>query len=558
MTTATNTVPNKAAQASFFDIASLHQLRPEIEASLKAIEYNISEFIDDETTAPALADSVEALEQVKAILGLIQLRGSSELTTALIDAISHLCNTGKNNDHELIYVVSEGVMLLGRYIEFVLLKDKIQPKLLLDKINAIRLRLKQPLLGESYFDDIPQVSALNFQNKSHYQSIAKLGQAAPFLQKLYRIGLRTALSIKDSKATPEQLKSLQLMKVACAQVHERLGSVFWESALAAVTDVQKALPLTPSRKRTLVLIEQQFYTQSADVSDNNFADVLSMAICRGNNASNALRTMVDVPLTTDSAFNDMYRFMFGPNRNVVDTVNELIQEEITQAKDRIDTEARKEKIQPEAFREIAIDLRDLALRLHMLGLKTAAAKVMKEAKAVSKWKEATPEQFTALLSALLYAENSSILMAKSHTPGAVSLPLNNTSISLHQLDTAFSELVKESRNTLANAERSVMSFITSQERDVLHLSNMPTMLSSVGGAMLFVDVPKGYKLLARAALYMKDLLKDVNNVTDAKLSRIADVITAADYYLQSIEVNKPSGNQPLVIGARSLKQLLAA
>lgn len=542
----------------YFDIASLHQLRPEIESSLSDIERNVSDFIDDKTTAPALADAVDELAQIKAVLKLIRLNGSSELSTALIDALNQLCDTADNTQYELIFAVSEGIMLLGRYIEFVLLRENIQPKLLLTNINLIRKELKQPLLGESYFDNLTDISKLEAGHKSSFQPINKLGSASKFLQKTFRIGLNTALSIKESKATPAQLKSLQLLQVACQHVQERLGSVFWETALAAVLNIENALPLTPSRKRALIYIEQQFSDQSAQVDKERFADVISMAASRDHEMAERIRNELEISVPADKEFNTMARFMYGPNRDVVDTVNALIQEEISQAKDHVDSAARSETFNPDDFREIAIDMRDLALRLHMLGLKTAAAKVMKEAKAVSQWKHASPEQFSALLSALLYAENSSILMAKSHTPGAISLPLNNTSISLHQLDTAFSELIKESRNTLANAERSVTSFMSAPEKDILHLNNLPAMLSSVGGAMLFVDVPKGYKLLKRASMYVADLLKNPSAITEPVLCKIADIIMAADYYLESVEVNKPSGDQPLAIGARSLKQLLAA
>lgn len=559
-----NTTPDITVEtpAVEFDIASLHQLRPEIESSLSVIEGHISEFIDDESTAPALGDAVDELVQIQAILDLIQLKGSHELIAGIIDTLNFLSQEGKNTFHELIYAVSEGVMLLGRYIEFVLLREDIQPKLLLTTINRIRQELKQPLLGESYFDNISSLSKLEQGNKSPFQPINKLGPASKFLQKTFRIGLNTALAIKESKATDAQLKSLRLMQVACQHVHERLGSTFWETAYAAVMNIENALPLTPSRKRALIYIEQQFSDQSAEINQSRFSDIVSMAASRDHDVAAKLRSELDLAIPADTEFKDMARFMYGPNRNVVDTVNELIQDEIKQAKDRVDTAARSAMFDRDAYREIAIDMRDLALRLHMLGLKTAAAKVMKEAKAVSQWQEAKPEYFSTLLSALLYAENASILMAKSHTPGAVSLPLNNTSISLHQLDTAFNELVKESRNTLANAERSITSYLASPEKDLLHLKNLPAMLSSVGGAMLFVDVPKGYKLLKRAAVYMTDTLKKQSSlstgINEDQLTRIADVIMAADYYLESVEVNKPSGDQPLVIGARSLKKLLAA
>lgn len=544
-------MPNKSNQP-FFDIASLHKLRPEIVNTLKTVEYQLGEFIDDESTSDELADSVEAMEQLKAVLALINLAGSSEITDAIMDAISHLMKTADNTNKALIYAVSEGVMTLGRYIEFVLLREKIYPKLLLTAINNIRIYLHQPLLGESAFDDTNSI-----QTNDDFKPL-QLGAASKFLQKTYRIGLSAALSNKDVYPTPAKLKNIKLMEPACQHALERIGGQFWETAFAAVAEIEKALPLTPSRKRALIYLESQFANTGESIDEKRYADLISMAVSRDNEKAVKLRDQYNIDTIIDTEFDEMSSFMYGPNADVVDTVNHLIQEEISKTKDLVDTEARSSEFNAKAFKEIAIEMRELSLRLYILGLKTAAEKVMIQAKVVSQWQETSPAQYKELLSALLYAENASILMAKSHTPGAVSLPLNNTGISLHQLDTAFSELVTQSRNTLANAVKGIEAYIGSVDKDTLHINNLPTMLSTVGGAMLFIDVVKGYKLLSRTATYVTRKLQAEQPLNVPVLEKLADVIMCADFYLESIQLKQPSGDQPLVIGAHSLRALLAA
>lgn len=542
-------------QNTTIDVASLHKLRPEIESSLKTLEHQLGDFIDDSTTSDVLSESVEALEQVQSVLLLINLDGSKELTTALIDALSHLVKTADNTQRELIYSISEGVMTLNRYIEFVLLRERIYPKLLLTAINKIRLNLKQPLLGESAFE---QPSQLASQAANAFKPVAVMGSASKLLQKTFRQGLNAAIKNKDVTPKPAVLSNIKLMQLACQHVNEQVGGKFWEVAFAAVESIEKALPLTASRQRALVFLETQFANASNALDEKRFADLVSMAASRSHEKGTRLRHEMQLDTLDDTEYSEMHSFMFGPNRDVVDTVNELIQEEINATKDMVDTEARKEKPDPENCQKIAFALRDLSLRLYLLGLKTAAEKVMEQAKVVSGWQSANPEQFESLLSALLYAENATILMAKSHTPGLVSLPLNNTGISLHQLDTAFEELVKESRSTLANAVSSITSYMNSADKDKLHLANLATMLSSVGGAMLFVDVSRGHKLLNHAAKYVAERIKSPEEFDDKTLAKLADIIMSADFYLESIELKQPSGDKPLIIGAQSLKSLLSA
>lgn len=536
-------------------MASLYQLRPEIETSLKMIELQISDFIDDASTAPALADAIEAMQQIRSVLTLIHLEGANELSSAIMDALEFFVASSDNTKEKLIYAVSEGVMILGRYIEFVLLREKLEPKLLLGAINSIRLNLQKSLLGESHFQSItPKLQ----ENQARYLPVSKLGSAAGLLQSMYRLGLVEAL--RTTGATSLQSKPhVQLLQQVCQQVYERIGSAYWQAAVIATEDLHKILPLSSSRKHTLIGIEAQLATNQDELGAEGFADVVSMAISRSTEKAKALKYVYGLKSSTDEELHDMYHFMNGPNRDVIDTVNDLIQEEISQTKDKIDDLARSERFEAQQYRDIAIDMRDLSLRLYMLGLKTAAQNVMLQAKTIATWvKKGNQAQYDALLKGLLYAENASTLMAKSHTPGAISLPLNNTDISLHQLDTAFEALIKEARSTLANAQGGMLAYTGSKEQDILHLHNLPTMLHAVGGAMLFVGAENGNKLLGRAAKYVTSALNHYDVVPDVVLGRLADIISAADYYLECIESGRPSGEQPLVLGAHSLKHLLAA
>lgn len=538
-----------SSDSNLFDISSLHKVYPEIKTSLKTLEMNLGEFVDDKSVAYILSDSVESLEQTSSILELIHLQGTSELISALTDGLNHLVKTNDNENLELIYAISEGVMTLNRYIEFILLKEQLHPKLLLDAINKLKITLKQPLLGESQFDDIDHISQ---QATQTFKPIANLGASANFLQRTFRVGLQESIKKNGNQ------EAIKLMELACKHVLEQVGGKFWQIAHTAVTDIENALPLTAARKRALVFVESQFANKNQPLDEKKLADLINMAASRNNASANQLRQELKLELVNDSQFTNLRYFMFGPTSEVVDTVNELIQEEISDTKDMVDTEARKDKLDAENVKKIAVALRDLSLRLYMLGLKTAAETVMKQAKEVSGWQTANPQQFQNLLSALLYAENATILMAKSHTPGMVSLPLNNTGISLHQLDTAFEILIQESRNTLSNVVNSILAYQSSVDKDMLHLANLPTMLESVGGALLFVDVTKGHKLMIHTAKYVAKKVKAYDAFDDACLTKLADIVMAADYYLESIESKQPSGDNPLIIGARSLKTLLAA
>ena len=137
--------------ATNFDLPSLHLLRPEIAVTLHDAEMHLSEFNDDSSQAPLLLDSVDTLAQLAKVLRLIQLEEGYELANSLSAGLQKLYDERDqaNRDkagNDMIMDVSEGIMTLARYIEFVLLKETIEPSLLLPIINQLHSDLNQPAL----------------------------------------------------------------------------------------------------------------------------------------------------------------------------------------------------------------------------------------------------------------------------------------------------------------------------------------------------------------------------------------------------------------------------
>lgn len=544
-----------------FDLSSLHMLRFEFDIALSDAETHLSEFIDDESQAPLLLYSIETLAQVSAVLDLIELDGASDLALDLSHAFQNLYDSGNNNNHDLIFTISEGIMTLGRYIEFVLLKETLEPSLLLPIINELRGMLNKSAIDDDHFRKGNLSNITISSPEKNYKPLSQLAvqpDVPAQLTKAYRAGLTVALNKTSAELTGTEKNRLAAMRTSCEYLAKKLGSLFWQAAVASVTDLHAILPLTNAQKRTLIFLEQQF-NNYLPANDSRFADLVSFACQRNNPIAQKIKQYFTARKPDAQHLKHMRRFLFGPNREVTDKVNQLIQNEIISIKDSVDNEARQGGANKSAFIQIAKSLRDLALRLHLLNLNDAAKGVIQQARDVAKWQTPTPQDFDQLLYALLMAENAVIFLAKTHTPGAVSLPINNTKISLHQLDTAYQMLIKESRNSLANAERGITAYLFDATRDSMHIANIPSMLKGVSGAVLFLNIPTGYTLLQRAADYLEKALNEEDfNFTDEKLGQFADVLMAVDYHLESLEQNKPAGQLPMTVGKRSLHHLLAA
>lgn len=548
--------------ASNFDLPSLHLLRSEISGILNDGERHLSAFNDDAEQYAALMDSVETLRQLTQVFRLINLEEAAVLASTLADGFLQLYEAHEDADETLMMHVSEGMMLLGRYVEFVLLKQTIAPALLLPITNQLREDLGQhPLVLDDLSDS--KTSSLAIANpEQNFQSLRDVhidGQDIDKLATAYRAGLSVALMAKHPPTDPDALQQLAAMQAACTLIAQHTSSLFWQAVAASVTDLAHALPLNNVQKRALIFAEQQFHDY-LPVNDARFADLVQFASLRDGQLAQSVMQKVRGNTLDDAQLADMRRFLLGPDCQVTDTLNDLIQQEIEAIKTASDTYTREQNLNaPEqALNDMVERLEHLRLIFKMLDLPEASTALAAQRDAVKGWTQASPEDYDNLLASLMVAENASIELARSHTPGASLIPLHNKRISLHQLDRAYNTLIQESRASIAAIETAFNDYLAAAQPDITHLANVAILLRQVAGACQFLNLPQTAKMLKRAAEHSDTVLQHTGSTNAERLARMADVIMAADYYLESLEAHKPASPHAVKVGQNSLRALMAA
>ncbi|WP_350560935.1 hypothetical protein [Psychrobacter sp. CAL346-MNA-CIBAN-0220] len=542
-----------------FNLPSLHLLHNEIIMTLKETESHLSEFNDNSAQAPLLLDSISVLNQLSCIFKLVALAGGQVLSTAIAHSLQHLYNSGNNKDTALIMDLSEAIMTLDRYVSFVLLTETVEPSLLLPIINKLHTHNEQEAIDANYFSDFGSSSVIIANPEQNFQPLSELNLDSELLTKAYRSGLGVVLTKNDDLLTTEAQQKLDGMSAACALIAAHTSSLFWQAAAAAVTDIKMVLPLSLSQKHGLIYLEQQFHNY-LPVMDRRFADLVSFGCQRDNQQAQKLRAQYALNQMKSPQLEQMKRFLFGPNRAITDTLNNIIQNQINTIKEKVDSYTQSDMLHPIVIQvtSIAADLTELSLTLQLLGLKDTAISLKTAADAVAKWQTPTPDDFDHLLLALMSAENASIAMAEMHTPGTVSLPPNNPRISRHQLNTARDALVQESRIVIADAEKAINDYLSEGDRDLLNSQNMPEMLRQVAGALRFLQLHTAASILGQLATNIQARFAVNQRIDDHTLACIADVMMAVDYRLDGFENNRPVSKQLLDIAQRSLSQLRAA
>ena len=294
--------------ATNFDLPSLHLLRPEIAVTLHDAEMHLSEFNDDSSQAPLLLDSVDTLAQLAKVLRLIQLEEGYELANSLSAGLQKLYDERDRPNNDMMMDVSEGIMTLARYIEFVLLKETIEPSLLLPIINQLHSDLNQPALQLSDLTANKNSSIAIANPEQNYQPLKSLGIDPKKLVEAYRAGLSVALNAQSNQLSPKELEKLNAMQAACEMVSKRTDSLFWHAADAAVSDLAGVLPLSNLQKRALIFVEQQF-NDYLPVNDSRFADLVQFASSRDSQLALQVQHKFSANTLDETQLKTMRRFL---------------------------------------------------------------------------------------------------------------------------------------------------------------------------------------------------------------------------------------------------------
>ncbi|WP_420229209.1 hypothetical protein ACOBWA_09530 [Psychrobacter sp. ER1] len=369
-----------------FNLPSLHLLHDEVIATLKDTEIHLGEFNDDSSQAPLLSDSIEVLKQLSCIFKLISLVGAEALNDAIVGGLQRLYDNGDNNDTDLIMDLSEAIMTLDRYVEFVLLTESVEPTLLIPVINKLNAHSQEAPITADYFSAFGSSSVIIANPEQNFESLSTLNLDTELLTNAYRSGLSIALLNQDGKIDSADQQKLDAMSAACALIASNTDSLFWQAATAAVTDIAAVLPLNLSQKHTLIYLEQQFQSY-LPVMDTRFADLVSFACQRDNEQAHQLREQYASNHLEGAQLEQMKRFLFGPNRELTDTLNTIIQNQINNIKEHVDSYARGDSINPIDMQtaQTIEELTELSSALRLLGLSNAANSLSEAAEAVSHW-----------------------------------------------------------------------------------------------------------------------------------------------------------------------------
>lgn len=541
------------------NLASLNLVKEELDASLSAVETHITAYVDDRENQALLATCVENLEQIKGVLQVIELQGAIELAHALTQLVKRLQENGQDASDDSFAAIGQGIMMLGRYLEYTQLSHHSWPQLLLPTINQVRVALGQTLLNEGVL-----LSITNFAQPAKVTQLnldpSQLNVLVRRLRLMYQTGLIAVL--RDSAESLD----FRMMKRACERAQQicsnKPQSLLWWIASILFDALEEGVMISALRKKLLSQLDRLLRDLAQNDGNGKLdktlvADCLFVISLADTDKYDAIKKVfgIEGQVLTESAMATEYEAMCGPGGSVIKTVANVLKDELAIIKDTLDIMSRGSKNDSNSFATLSDNLNRISQTLVMLGLLESGQRSKSLADYVRQWNVIPEEgQLYRIVDVLMEVESDVANLVRRVTVANDTKP-ENAKVSIHQLDEANALLVAETRSGLSLVKRAVSAYLES-EKDNTHLMNVPVTLASVSGGVKFLGSARGEDILRRCSKYIQErLLDDEYQPAMSELETFADIISSVDYYLESLETNKPVGEAVLEIAEDGLTEL---
>jgi hypothetical protein len=546
---------------------SLTFIKEEIDSTLGEVGRHLEAWAAQPTHLQELDACAEAFHQLRGIFQVLELPAATLMATEM-EQVARKLQEGGTTAAALGAALGQAVLLLGRYLEYVQLKNRPLPEVMVGGLNELRRAAGKPLVQESHFfavdlarDRFPAAAA----SKTAPGDIARLSRR---LRHMYQIGLLGLLRGQNN------MVSLKLMARAVGRIDKLcgpapIGRLWWVGRALIDAMILDQMAITAARKALLSQYDRQIKLLVQEGARALATDaplllikesIFVVSLCsRSAGVIGEVKQVFDLrPGITDAELQAEISLMAGGGGSVIRTVAVSLKEELNNIKNTLDMAAQG--VADTDYRDVADGLARIGGTLMMVNLKEEAQRMRSRADAIRGWAASTDIEsagFQQLVDDLLTTENAVASLEHSLTPSSdVNREVGNQRISRYQIDDARKSVVAECRSGLALAKRAVASFLESNW-DRMHLANLPGIISGISGGLMFLELGRARAVMDACRTYIEQGLLTAGGGTPERehMDTLADAISSVDYYLESMEEMKPIGDAVLEIAEESMEEL---
>jgi len=549
---------------------SINLVREELDSTLKQAEAGLEAFADDAANVARIDECIECFHQAWGVLKVLEIPGAADLARELEIVAAHIKEHGVAGNDAAIGALGSGMMILGRYLEYLQLRLRNLPQLLVPAVNALRQASGRPPVPESAFFACDMQARRPGEGGDALESDADVARLARRLRQMYQVALLGVLR-GENVAVNLRMMDRALERIDKIGGATPMGRLWWAARGALRALAQPGVEMDRTRKIYLGHLDRQLkrlVQEGGAVLREEppqfmlresvyLASLLPADDALGSALRKTFRVAADSPDFRElKAEHDA---LAGPGGSVMRTVAEQVRNDMSAIKDLLD--ATVQGMREGGYGQVADDLSRVAHTLLMLGLVKENQLLKEKVDLLRRWHggaaaDPASDEFQRLVDALLSVENSAAILEKNLTPGETPVDAGQSRVAVYQLDDAKRVVMAECRAGIALAKRGVTSYMEANY-DRVHLNNIPATLKGVAGGLRFLSLERATGILDACVAYIEGRLLNANLPTPGAndMETLADAVTGVDYFLESIEEHKPIGEGVLEVAESSMEEL---
>lgn len=562
-------------QNNHVNMTSLNLVSDELVATIEHAAQKLEQFVGASNDGELLQACIEAIEQIRGTLRLIQLYGADMLADEILSVAQTITLGDDQNLDQILSVLTNTFFILPRYLEYTQQARRGMPMLLVPYINELRALLQKPLITESYFFSVDLRAHYRAKSAGSAMSASDLAALVRRLRHMFQVGLLNALQGKQvQSAFGIMQRALERLEIISGD--RPVTRLWWVGAAALEALRLNTMELNKPRKLCLTALDRQikvlqekgiqsFDQQPAETLMTELLYIVALAQKPSAKVDEVLRAYSLKPLGyTDSELRIEQEVLKGPSVSTVASVAAVLKDELRTIKDTLESSSQAEDKGLGQYGELAVNLNKVAEILAVVGLVAAADTLKEEAEKINGWHQANrpaqPEDLIEIADALLYVEStiaglSSMTLTDERLTQANSLARLEV-IASSQLAEAELLVIQEAESGLALVKRALSAFAEASY-DPGHIQNVSATLNSVRGGMTVLGLSRAAAVVASSVQFIEASLLTNNKSVAVQqlLETFADAVIGLEYYLESVKENKAADDSILAIAEESLQAL---
>jgi hypothetical protein len=544
-------------------------VREELQKSLATARQYVDAWMCDPSTAGLMDKAITELHQVRGILRVVEFRGAIELSTVLLQCCAALSAGCPQRGESNATVLLDSFASLERYVENCTRQQQLNPLLVVEPLNRLRARLRQPAMLEQELlgfkpGKIPELAAA----EDYALAEEELARARRLLH-MYQVGL---LAVLRDKNVPSNLHLMERSINRLRHDFLDLANEEWWLLVSAVLQRLRsnALRLTSARKRMVALVDGYLRKRcKADTVEPTQLlplhrdALLCLLLLAGDDTPlrNGICRQYGLPAPEfdDAALGAMEQALGESPAVALNAVSQDVSVQVEKLKALL--ESNRDNMSAEIVADAVGHLQSIGDALAGAGFIRLKGVLVDKAFTVNQSVAAGVTSEAAVQSvaeALMLVENTlrnpdcfdDRAMAGEYE-GAEGSQL----LAREMLEEATGVVINESKSAISVAKRGITAYLDSGF-DAVHIANVGASLRMVVGAFQILGHERAAAVLRQCIAHLDHCgVRGVSEQSRREIETLADALISLEYYLDELSTSDRENSDLLSLAEQSVLEL---